>query len=73
MEGIDHVDVVQIRSGGLVSQIHRMLQRDIPDGESLKFCISGPDAPFVFMIKLGQAGSHLPAARPRSRHHHQGA
>ena len=39
-----------------------MLQRNIPDGEGLKFGIAGLDAPQVVVIKLGQTGRHLAAS-----------
>ena len=42
-----------------------MLQRDIPDWESFKFRISGFDATFILMIKLGKAGSHFSASGSR--------
>ena len=71
MEGIDHVDIVQIRRGSLVGQIDRVLERQIPDREGLEFRIASPDPPFVFMINLGEAGSHFSAARSRRGDDHQ--
>ena len=43
-----------------------MLQRKVPDRKSLEFCISGMDPSLVFLIKLGEAGGHLPTAGARS-------
>ena len=44
MERVDHVHVREVGSGRLVGQVHRMLQRQIPDGERLKLGIAGGDA-----------------------------
>ena len=67
MEGIDHVDVVQVCCRRLVSDIDGMAQGQIPDGEGLELGVSGLDAPLVLMIELGQAGGHLAAAGTGSR------
>ena len=48
-----------------------MLERQVPDRESLKFRITGGDAAFVFMIELAEAGSHLSAAGSGRRHDHE--
>ena len=71
MEGIDHVYIVQIGSGCLVSQVYRMLQGEIPDREGFKLGITGRDPAFVFMIELGKAGCHFSASRSRSSDHDQ--
>ena len=73
MEGVDHVHVVQIGGGGLVGQVHRVLQGQVPDGEGFKFGVARFDAPLVVVVELGEAGGHLPAAGAGSRHHHKGA
>lgn len=65
MEGIDHVDIVEICGSGLVGEIDRVFKRKIPDRESLKLCISGADTAFVFVVELGEAGRHLSASRSR--------
>ena len=65
MERVDHVDVVQIGGSSLVSQVDRVLQRQIPDREGLIFCIAGVYTAFVLMVKLGKAGCHLSASRSR--------
>ena len=72
MEGVDHIHIVQIRRGGLISQIDRMSQRQIPDGEGLKLGVTGLDAPLVVMVQLAQAGGHLAAAGTGRRDYHQG-
>ena len=65
MERVDHVDIVQIGGSSLVSQVDRVLQRQIPDREGLIFCIAGVYTAFVLMVKLGKAGCHLSASRSR--------
>ena len=62
MEGVDHVHIVQIGGGGLIGQVHGVLQGEIPDGEGLKLGVTGHDAPLMVVIQLGQAGGHLAAA-----------
>ena len=63
------VHIAQVRSGGFVGDIHRMLQRQVPDGEGLKFCVAGLDAAAVLLVQLAEAGGHLAAAGTGSRHH----
>ena len=73
MEGVDHVHVVQVRGGGLVGQVHRMLQRQVPDGEGLELGIARVHAPLVLVVELAQAGGHLAAAGAGGGDHHQAA
>ena len=65
MEWVDHVDIIQISGSCLISQVYRVLQRDIPDWESLELGIACADSSLVFMIKLGKTGSHFSASRSR--------
>ena len=71
MERIDHIYIVQISSGCLICQIDRMLQRDIPDRESLKFGIAGTDPALMFMIELGKTHCHFSASRSGSSYHNK--
>ena len=48
-----------------------MFQRNIPDWESLKFRIACFDTTFVFVIKLGKAGSHFSASWSRGSNDNQ--
>jgi len=73
VEGVDHVHVVQVRRGRLIGQVHRVLQRQVPDGEGLILGVARPDAPLVLVIQLAQAGGHFAAAGAGGRHHHDGA
>ena len=73
MEGIDHIDIVQIRRRRLIGEIDGVLERNIPDGKGFVLGITRLDPPLVVMIKLGEAGRHLPAPRPRGRDHHKGS
>ena len=72
MEGVDHVHIVQVRRGGLIGQVHRMLQGQVPDGEGLKLGVAGGDAPLVVVVQLAETGGHFAAAGAGGRHHHQG-
>ena len=67
VEGVNHVHIVEVSSGSLVCDVHRMLQRQVPYRERLELGITGTDAALVFTIELTQAHSHLTAARTRSR------
>ena len=71
MEGVDHVDVIEICRGSLVSEVDGVLQRQIPDGEGFKLGVACIDAALVLMVKLGKAGGHFSAAGARSGYHDQ--
>ena len=71
MEGVDHVHIVEVGRGGLVSDIDGMLQRKTPHRESLEFGISGFHTALMLVIELAEAHGHLAAARAGSRHDHQ--
>ena len=49
-----------------------MLQRNVPDGEGLKFGVTCRNAPLVFVVKLGKAGGHFSAAGAWSCDDNQG-
>ena len=72
MEGVDHIHIVQVGRGGLVGQVHRVLEGQVPDREGLKLGIAGLNAPLVLMVELAEAGGHLAAAGAGGRDHHQG-
>ena len=72
MKGVDHVHIVQVRRGRLVGKVHRVLQRQVPDGKCLKLGVAGPNPPLVIMVELAEAGGHLAAAGAGGRYHHQG-
>ena len=65
MERVDHVHVVQVGGGGLVGQIDRVLQGNVPDGEGLKLGVARAYAVFVLVVELGEARRHLAAAGTR--------
>ena len=71
MEGVNHIDIVEICGGSFVCQIDRVLQRQIPDGEGLEFCITGGDTPLILVVKLRKAGGHFAAAGTGGGDHHQ--
>ena len=72
MEGVNHINVVQICGGSLVSQVNGVFERDIPDRKRLKFGIAGFHAAFILVIKLRQAGSHLTAPGTGGGHDNKG-
>ncbi len=61
VEGVDHVDVVEVGCGGFVGDIYRVFERQTPDGEGFEFCISGVDAAFVFVVELAETYGHFAA------------
>ena len=73
MEGVDHVDVVQVSRGCLVGEVDRMLQREVPDREGLKFGIACHNAALMLVIQLAEAGGHLAAPGAGCGHDHQTA
>ena len=72
MEGVDHVHVVQVGGSGLVGEVDRVLEGQVPDGEGLELGITGLDAPLVLVVELGQAGGHLAAAGAGGRDDDEG-
>ena len=71
MEGVDHIHIIEIRGGGFIGQVDRVLQGQIPDGKRLKLGVAGLDAPAVLMVELGETGGHLAAAGSRSGDNHK--
>ena len=70
MEGVDHVDIIKVGRCCFISQVYRVLQWNIPDGEGLKLGVAGGNPSLMFMVELGKAGGHFPASGSRSRDHH---
>lgn len=68
VERIDHIHIVQIRCGGLVGDVDRVLQRKVPDRERLELGIAGGHSLLVLVVELAKAHGHLATTRPRSRH-----
>ena len=62
MEGVYHVDVVEVGGGCLVGDVDGVFQRYAPDWECLEFGISGFNAAAVFLIQLAETGGHFAAA-----------
>ena len=73
MERVDHVHIVQVGRGGLVGQIHRVLEGNVPDGEGLELGVTGLHAALVLVVQLGKAGRHFAAAGAGGRDDHQRA
>ena len=68
VEGINHVDVVEVGGGRLVGDVHRVIQRNVPDREGLPLRVPRLDPALVVVVQLRQAGRHLAGARAGSRH-----
>ena len=62
MEGVYHVHVVKVGGRGLVCEVHRVLEREVPDREGLELRVARADAALMLMVELAQAGGHLAAA-----------
>ena len=62
MEGVDHVDVGQIGCRGLIGEVDRVLERQVPDRERLIFGVARVHAALVLLIELAEAGRHLAGA-----------
>ena len=71
MEWVNHVDVVKVCRCCLVCDVHRVLQRKIPNRECLKLRIARSYAVLVLVIELAKTYSHLAAARARCGHDNQ--
>ena len=52
MEWVDHVYIVEISRSSLISDIHRMLQGQVPHGEGLELGITSTDTTLVLIIEL---------------------
>ena len=71
VEGINHVDVIEVGGGRLVGNVHRVIERNIPDREGLPLRVPRLDPALVVVVQLRQAGRHLAGARAGSRHDHE--
>ena len=65
VEGVNHINIVKVGRGGLVGDIHGVLERQIPHGEGLKFGITCFDAALVLLVQLTEADRHLTATGAR--------
>ena len=72
VERVDHVDVVQVGGGGLIGEVDRVLQRDVPDGERLELRVTGVHSPLVLLVELRETDSHLSAAGAGGRDDDEG-
>ena len=73
MEGVYHVDVVEVGGGGLVGEVHGVLEGQVPDREGLELGVTGLHAALVLVVELGEAGGHLAAAGAGRRDHDEAA
>ena len=59
VEGVDDIGIVEVGRGGLVGDVDRMREGQIPDRESLELGVAGGGAVLVLVIELRQAGGEL--------------
>ena len=59
LKGVDDVRIVQIEGGGFISDIHGMIERQIPNREGFIFRIPCLHATLVLMVELREARCHL--------------
>ena len=71
MEGVNHIHIAEVRRCRLIGQIHRVVQRHIPNGEGLKLGIARLYTPLVLMVELAHTHCKLAAAGARRSNHHQ--
>ena len=50
MEWVNHIDIIEVGSSCLISDVDRMLEREIPYREGLKLGISGTHSALVFIV-----------------------
>ena len=62
VEGVDHVDVAEVGGGGLVGEIDRVLEGEVPDGEGLELGVAGGAAGHAVVVEHGEAGGELAGA-----------
>ena len=62
VEGVNHIDVIEVGSGGLIGDVDGVLQGEAPDGECLEFGITGTYAAAVLVVELAETHGHFAAA-----------
>ena len=68
MEGVDQADIIEVCCCRFVSEIHRMIDGQVPDREGLELGVARLDAALVIVIDLRQTRRKLSRPRPRRRH-----
>ena len=62
MEGVYHIDIIEVGRSSLIGNVHRMLERETPHREGFKLRITGLYATLVLIVKLTETYCHLTAA-----------
>ena len=73
MEGIDDVRIVQINGRGLIGDVDRMVQGQVPHRERLELGVAGLHPVLMLVIELRQARGKLARAGTGGGHHNQRA
>ena len=63
MQGVNHVDVVEVGGCCLVGDVDGVLQGEVPHGEGFKLCVACLDAALMLVVELAEAYCHLAASR----------
>ena len=71
MEGVDGIYIVEVGRSSLISDVHRMLKRQVPYGEGLELGIAGNITVCSFVVELRKTYGHLSATRTGGSNHHQ--
>ena len=73
VEGVDHVHIVEVSRCRLISDVHGVLERQVPDGEGLELRIACFVSACMLVVELGETDCHLAAARSGGGNHHERA
>ena len=65
---VNHVNVFKVSGSGLISEVDRMLEREVPNWEAFVFGVASTDSTFVVVIELRETGRHLSTSWTWSGH-----
>ena len=71
MVAVYHVDVLKVHGSGLVGDVHRVLERQVPHGEGLELGVASLHAALVLVVELREAGGELAGTGARGVHDHE--
>ena len=69
VEGIDHIDILQIDCGCFIGNVQWMFQRNVPYWKSFELGVASCMSFLAFMIQLVQTSSEFAASWSRSCHY----
>ena len=59
MEGVNHIDIIQISSSSLISQVYRVVKGQIPNREGFKLGVARCDTLDLVVVEVGHTGCQL--------------